>query len=355
MSPIDIATPVMRCSIESTIVIGQRYIDRCGDRGLPELLITLASSSEIDAATTLLPIAISRRIRALATADFLRPWLSRVIILVYFPGSGFVLFVLFVRVRSAHGESMPDKFGTCMSPLDLSTEGDKVTLMANMPYSGILVSGADAFDFLQAQLSNDLRLLDDRERFLSAWCNAKGRVICLLTVRREGSGYGMTLPSELAEDVLRRLTMFRFRSKVDFEINPATSDDLGIQGSVDDWLLDNLRAGRAEIWKSQSEEFTPHMLNLDLLGAVSFDKGCYPGQEIVARTHYRGATKRRTHRFTSTAAVTPGDKVSDGERDIGEVLNAIGTDLLAVIPSEKADDSLTVNGIALTHIQLEYL
>ena len=198
-------------------------------------------------------------------------------------------------------------------------------------------------------------LLDDRERLLSAWCNAKGRVICLLTVRREESGYRMFLPAELAEDVLRRLTMFRFRSKVDFEINPATSDDLDIQGSVDDWLLDNLRAGRAEIWKPQSEEFTPHMLNLDLLGAVSFDKGCYPGQEIVARTHYRGATKRRTHRFTSSVPVTPGDKVSDGERDIGEVLNAIGTDLLAVIPSEKANDSLTVNGVALIHIQLEYL
>ena len=250
---------------------------------------------------------------------------------------------------------MPDKFGTCMSPLDLTTEGDKVTLMADMPYSGILVSGADAFDFLQAQLSNDLKLLDDRERLLSAWCNPKGRVICLMTIRRGGSGYRMTLPTELAEDVVRRLTMFRFRSKVEFELATATAADLGIENDVDTWLLENLRAGRAEIWKPQSEEFTPHMLNLDLLGAVSFDKGCYPGQEIVARTHYRGATKRRAHRFASTASATPGDKVSDGDRDIGEVINAIGTDLLAVIPTDKANDPLTVNGIALTHIQLEYL
>jgi len=250
---------------------------------------------------------------------------------------------------------MPDKFGTCMSPLDLTTEGDKVTLMADMPYSGILVSSADAFDFLQAQLSNDLKLLDDRERLLSAWCNPKGRVICLMTVRRERSGYGIILPAEVAEDVVRRLTMFRFRSKVEFELATATAADLGIDKDIDTWLLENLRAGRAEIWKPQSGEFTPHMLNLDLLGAVSFDKGCYPGQEIVARTHYRGATKRRTHRFTSTAPVTPGDKVSDGDRDIGQVLNAIGTDLLAVIPTDKANDPLTVNGIALTHIQLEYL
>ena len=250
---------------------------------------------------------------------------------------------------------MPDMFDTCMSPLELTTEGDKVTLMAAIPYSGILVSGADAFEFLQAQLSNDLRLLDDRERLLTAWCNPKGRVICLMTARREESGYRIILPEELAEEVVRRLTMFRFRSKVEFDIVATTPDELGIENGVDDWLLDNLRAGRAEIWKSQSEEFTPHMLNLDLLGAVSLDKGCYPGQEIVARTHYRGATKRRTHRFTSTAPVTPGDKVSDGDRDIGEVLNAIGTDLLAVIPTDKANNPLTVNSVAVTHIQLEYL
>ena len=97
------------------------------------------------------------------------------------------------------------------------------------------------------------------------------------------------------------------------------------------------------------------MLNLDLLDAISMDKGCYPGQEVVARTHYRGATKRRTHRFESAAPVKAGDKVSDGDRDIGEVLNAAGNDLLAVIPSAKADDALSVGDVSLTHIPLEYL
>jgi folate-binding protein YgfZ len=227
--------------------------------------------------------------------------------------------------------------------------------MTDIPYSRILVSGADAFDFLQAQLSNDLRLLDGNDRLLSAWCNPKGRVICMMTVLRHNSGYALVLPADLADSVVKRLTMFRFRSKVEFELVAATESDLGIDGSVGQWLLDNLRAGRAEIWMAQSEEFTPHMLNLDLLEAVNFDKGCYPGQEIVARTHYRGATKRRTHRFTSTEPVMPGDKVSDGNRDVGEVLNAIGTDLLAVIPIDRANDPLTVNGVSLTHVQLEYL
>lgn len=226
--------------------------------------------------------------------------------------------------------------------------------MASFPYSKIIVSGADAFDFLQAQLSNDLRLLDDRDELLAAWCNPKGRVICILRVRRIDDGYLLILPAELAESVLKRLTMFRFRSRVEFQVEPASPDELGIEGSTDEWLLANLQDGRAEVWQRQSEEFTPHMLNLDLIGAVSFDKGCYPGQEIVARTHYRGATKRRTHRFRSSSPVAAGDKVSDGECDIGEVLNAIGTELLAVIPSDKADAPLSVDGVEIEHLPLAY-
>jgi folate-binding protein YgfZ len=226
--------------------------------------------------------------------------------------------------------------------------------MPGFPYSKIIASGADAFDFLQAQLSNDLRLLEQRAELLSAWCNPKGRVICIMRVRRSDAGYQMILPVDLAEAVLQRLTMFRFRSRVDLEPAAASPADLGIRGSTDDWLLDNLRAGLPEVWQAQSEEFTPHMLNLDLIGAVSFDKGCYPGQEIVARTHYRGSSKRRTHRFESAAPVSAGDKVVAAERDIGEVLNAIGNDLLAVIPSDKADDPLSAGSVEVRHVPLKY-
>jgi len=226
--------------------------------------------------------------------------------------------------------------------------------MSEFPYSKILASGPDAFDFLQAQLSNDLRLLEERVELLSAWCNPKGRVICIMRIPPRTAGYQILLPAQLAEPVLKRLTPLRFRSRVELEPAAASSDDLGIRSSADDWLLANLRAGIPEVWRAQSEEFTPHMLNLDLIGAVSFDKGCYPGQEIVARTHYRGSSKRRTHRFESAQPVSAGDKVSDGERDIGEVLNAIGTDLLAVIPSEKADEALFIDGVEIRHVPLDY-
>ena len=221
--------------------------------------------------------------------------------------------------------------------------------MSDFGYSTIVVSGADAEEFLQGQLTADLQLLDGSEPQRSAWCNPKGRVICVMILARQGDDYALTLPTELAEHVVQRLTVFRFRAKVDFDIQPV---DMGSAQDLDDLRLEQLRAGMPEIYGAQSEQFTPHMLNLDLLGAVSLEKGCYTGQEIIARTHFRGATKRRLHRFESAEPVSPGDKVSADNRNIGEVVNAIGRDLLAVVPVDKADASLTVGKIALTHIPL---
>jgi len=211
--------------------------------------------------------------------------------------------------------------------------------------STIDVSGPDAFDFLQGQLTNDLGRLNSDAEILAAWCSPKGRVIWFGTVRATESGFGLSAPAETAQDIVKRLTVFRFRAKIDFDIV-----DEG--ASVDPGFL--IRNGYAFIGAEQMEQFTPHMLNLDLIDAISFDKGCYTGQEIVARTHHRGATKRRALRFESAAPLAVGDKVSDGERDIGEVLNVAGADLLAVVPLDKAESPLTVNGVKLTHIPLPY-
>ena len=210
----------------------------------------------------------------------------------------------------------------------------------------INVTGPDAFTFLQGQLTNDLGRLDAEAEILAAWCSPKGRVIWFGTVAAIESGFALSAPAETAADIVKRLTIFRFRSKVDFDIV-----DEGI--TVDpEFLIQN---GYAFIGAAQAEQFTPHMLNLDLIDAINFDKGCYTGQEIVARTHYKGATKRRTLRFESESPVAVGDKISDGNRDIGEVLNVAGTELLAVVPVDKADDALTVNGVKLSHLPLPYM
>ena len=244
--------------------------------------------------------------------------------------------------------------------------------MSDLPYSSIIVSGPDSFDFLQAQLTVDLQSLTKNTALRSgrssetnrvaeigsirsAWCNPRGRVICMPYLTENTDGYFLTIPTELVDLVIQRLTLFRFRSKVEFDARTATQKDLGIETTVDDWLLENLRAGLPEIWLSQSEKFTPHMLNLDMLDIVSLDKGCYPGQEIVARTHFRGSSKRRCLRFESTAPLSPGDKISDGQRDVGEIVNTIGNDLLAVVPIDKKDVPLEVNGVDLRYIALPYL
>jgi len=216
--------------------------------------------------------------------------------------------------------------------------------MSELAYKAVLVTGPDAFEFLQNQLTNDLGLLESEAEILSAWCNPKGRVIWFGTVQATESGYSLSVATDLAEEFVRRLTVFRFRSKVEFSIDEGGTVDAG-------FLIEN---GYPFIGLEQSEQFTPHMLNLDLLGAVSVDKGCYPGQEIVARTHFRGATKRRMMRFESAEPVSSGDKVSDGERDVGEVLNASGTNLLAVVPVAKAGQPLTAQDIALAHFPLPY-
>jgi len=219
--------------------------------------------------------------------------------------------------------------------------------MSEIPYSTIAVTGADAFDFLQAQLATDLRAVANTSPLRSAWCNPKGRVICMPSIIALDNGFALTLPADIADRVLQRLTLFRFRSRVEFALQAA-----GGRSTAE--RLQMLRAGVVEIARAQSEKFTPHMLNLDLLHIVSLDKGCYPGQEIVARTHYRGVSKRRCLRFQSAAPAMPGDKVTAGDRDVGEVVNAIDCELLAVVPVELANQPLSIDRLPLSRCDLPY-
>ncbi len=105
-------------------------------------------------------------------------------------------------------------------------------------------------------------------------------------------------------------------------------------------------AGLAEITTENTEKYTPHMLNLDRLGAISFDKGCYTGQEVVARTENLGESKRRLKRYRCDApGIAIGDKLSDGERDLGTVVNVLGNELLAVTPVAMHKQPLAIKGV----------
>lgn len=216
--------------------------------------------------------------------------------------------------------------------------------MSELATVALQVTGKDAFSFLQNLLTNDLRRLESRAEILAAWCNPKGRVIWFGSLRKTEDGYALTAPADTAAEIMRRLATFRFRSKVDFA--------LGDTGSIN--ALELIRQGLPWISQQQAEKYTPHMLNLDILDAVSFDKGCYPGQEIVARTRYRGATRRRCLRFESSAPLPAGASVSDGTRDVGNVVNAVDTELLAVVPVDAEPSAFYVGTVRLKPASLPY-
>jgi folate-binding protein YgfZ len=125
--------------------------------------------------------------------------------------------------------------------------------------------------------------------------------------------------------------------------------------------LEEIRLGIPAISSALVEHFVPQMLNLDLLDAISLDKGCYPGQEVIARVHHRGSVKRRMRRYTceASSAPSPGSAINtpDGAA-VGEVVRAAraesGVELLAVVDHAAATANLAVDGAALRELALPY-
>ena len=239
---------------------------------------------------------------------------------------------------------------------------------------GVLrASGADVVSFLQGQLSNDIERLAPERSLLAGYHNAQGRAIALLRLVQGAPGELLAvLPRELSATVASRLAKFILRAKVKVAdesagwqvaglmasgepASPATSPTgalpealhgvARLDGSIAvrvgaepaRWLLLSpvgaasrprppaalqawerlsVSAGEPEVVAATSEEFVGQMLNLDVIGAIDFDKGCYTGQEVIARAHYRGRVKRRMQRFVTDAPVMlePGDSgvLADG-------------------------------------------
>ena len=173
--------------------------------------------------------------------------------------------------------------------------------------ASIAFRGPDAARFLQGQLSADMEKLTPGARTLAGLHNPQGRVIALLTVSRTSAEeFVATLPRELAEPVTARLRKYVLRAKV--RIEPGADE-----AAVD--ALAAVRSGIPEVYAATSESFVAQMINLDLLGAIAFDKGCYTGQEVIARAHYRGRVKRRMQRWLNNGpALGPGDvaRAADG-------------------------------------------
>jgi hypothetical protein len=266
-------------------------------------------------------------------------------------------------------------------------------------YKIVLVSGDDAAHFLQGQLTQDIGLLTESQCLPAAWCNAQGRVIATLRILAIGKDYGLVVPEGITEAAIKRLHMYRLRSKVTFQLveagwqlfattaeanraiagsqgiwrNDLAASEPGVEivastGTAGEsrlatlprldeaaWKAARIQAGLVDISVANSALYTPHMLNLDLIGAISFSKGCYTGQEIVARTENLGRSKRRTLRYYCEAKdLVIGETLRDGAVEIGIIVNVSGNDLLAVAPVTAADRPLQIRGVKTIPQPLPY-
>lgn len=224
------------------------------------------------------------------------------------------------------------------------------------PNALIAVTGDEASAFLHNQFTNDVEALAPGTAQWNGWCTAKGRLLATFPLVNTGSGYFLMLPKPIAEAVVKRLQMFVLRSKVKIEdvsssgarfgvygmtTAPApgafrlgdkrwlvigTAAPAGNPGTFEDWERSLIADGIPTVVAATQEAFVPQMANFELIGGVSFKKGCYPGQEIVARTHYRGGLKRRMVRTHGEGvAPAPGESVfsaSFGDQVAGTVANA---------------------------------
>jgi folate-binding protein YgfZ len=273
--------------------------------------------------------------------------------------------------------------------------------------------GADAGAFLHGQLSRSIAALGASQAPLAAWLDAKGRVRALVRVHRFPDRWVLVTRGDGADALLRKLRMFVLRAAVTLDL----ATDLAVGALVDAdastlerlalprdaianqtvshdgarWTLVGqdywqvlgpatelarltgslppgeraaaslaaIRAGIPEIAPALSERYVAQMLNLDALGALSLDKGCYPGQEIVARVHNLGGVKRRARRYASAAPpLAPGTPVSAGDAAVGEVLSsaptASGCELLALVDNAAAGSALASGGAPLEERPLPF-
>jgi tRNA-modifying protein YgfZ len=218
----------------------------------------------------------------------------------------------------------------------------------------IRVHGGDAASFLNAQLTRRVDNLAEGETALAAWCNAKGRVLALFRVARQQDDFTLGLPASMVPLTLPRLRLFVLRAKVQLEESNSSNRP------EDDGRLVDILACIPQVYPETRELFLPQMLNLDRLGGIDFKKGCYPGQEIVARTHYLGTLKRQLYRFSMTgdAEPKPGSSVVTAGDHSGTVVDAArdgqgGWQLLAVIPNEAKDANWRLHAPDGAHLRLE--
>lgn len=245
-------------------------------------------------------------------------------------------------------------------------------------YRILVLQGADALRFAQSQFMNDVLQLADGQWQWNGWLNAKGRLIALFALLRlDAQTLWLLLPDYAPDALASGLATYVFRSKVTMQplsgwqvygqavapapapagaspypfveddggltlpwpggrglcIRPLPAPDAGDVAALMRWRAADLSAGIPRLVASQSGQWTPQQLSLARLAAYSVKKGCYPGQEIVARTHFLGQAKRSLALLEADAPVQPGDAIEQDGSPVGTVIATAGTLLQAVLPA----------------------
>jgi hypothetical protein len=311
---------------------------------------------------------------------------------------------------------------------ELLAAAQATTLCTLSQFGTLRVSGEDAQSFLQNMLSNDIGEVGAARAQLSSLNSPKGRMLASMMICRDGADYLLQLPKALCEPIRKKLSMYVLRAKV--KISDASDEivSLGLSGTAAsdvlgglfgglpqqflgcasneqasvlrfddarfqinttaqhapalwetlsqhaqpvgspcwDWL--NIRSGLPFILPQTQEQFVAQMVNFDLIGGINFKKGCYPGQEIVARMQYLGKLKRRMYlaHVGGDDAPQAGDELLSADMEgqaSGMVVNAApapggGFDLLAVIQISSRETQLvhldSLQGRALQYLSLPY-
>ena len=323
-------------------------------------------------------------------------------------------------------DSVVGNFGEAAAERLAASDG---TVLCDLGQFGTLrVSGEEAETFLQNLLSNDIREVSAKRAQLSSLNSPKGRMLATLLIWRDGNDYLLQLPRALSEPIRKKLSMYVLRAKVKIADVSDEIVTLGVSGADAqeilrtrfaelpqapfgvansesasvikvgderwqistapqlantlwtelirkarpvgsacwDWL--NIRSGIPVILAQTQEQFVAQMANLDLVNGVNFKKGCYPGQEIVARTQYLGKLKRRMYlaHIDSSEAPQPGDELfsTDMEGQASGMLANVaaapsgGFDVLAVLQTSSRESQQvhwkSLQGTALKFLPLPY-
>jgi tRNA-modifying protein YgfZ len=312
---------------------------------------------------------------------------------------------------------------------NIERQGSDKDIITALSHMGILeIRGEDAIAFLQGQLTNDIKQLNGTNSQYSGYCNPKGRLLALFLAFAHQDHLHLQLPLCLIEAISKRLRMYVMRSKVTIDDKSDQIISLGVAGpnaesklqalfkvvpkaaqeliTLEDatllrlpgdfpryqvfthqvnleriwqvlssgtqkvgkcvWDYLEIQAGIPEITTATQEAFVPQMVNLDALDGINFKKGCYTGQEIVARTHYLGKVKRRTQIAHIDIEDQPmsGDIVTlqNTEEAIGQIVRSAaapngGFDVLVEMRLENFEsnkDSISCNGSLLAFKTLPY-